>query len=63
MDATGRPCWQTFLLKAAPPAAGAVTSATAGSVAAGIGEPASSRTPDEHMALFAKELKENDWGH
>ena len=25
--------------------------------------PASSLTPEEQMARFAKELKENDWGH
>jgi hypothetical protein len=25
--------------------------------------PAGSLTPEEQMALFAKELKENDWGH
>lgn len=33
--------------------------------AAGTGEPvpANSLTPEEQMALFEKELKENDWGH
>ncbi len=25
--------------------------------------PANSLTPEEQMALFEKELKENDWGH
>lgn len=25
--------------------------------------PASALTPEEQMALFEKELKENDWGH
>jgi len=27
------------------------------------GTPASQLTPEEQMALFEKELKENDWGH
>jgi hypothetical protein len=29
------------------------------------GEPATSKklTPDEQMALYEKDLKENDWGH
>ena len=27
------------------------------------GAPAGQLTPEEQMALFAKELKENDWGH
>jgi hypothetical protein len=30
---------------------------------AGETTPASSLTPDEQMARFAKELQENDWGH
>jgi hypothetical protein len=40
-----------------PPAAGADASAA--------GKPAAmpKLTPEEQMALFEKELKENDWGH
>jgi hypothetical protein len=34
-------------------------------VAAASGEPQAPRalTPEEQMALYEKELKENDWGH
>lgn len=39
--------------------------AAAAANAAGTGEPvpANQLTPEEQMALFEKELKENDWGH
>jgi hypothetical protein len=37
----------------------------AGADAPAVAEPASQQklTPEEQMALFEKELKENDWGH
>ncbi len=37
-----------------PPAAGAAATGS---------EPAEILTPEEQMARFEKELKENDWGH
>lgn len=38
---------------------------TTGPAATKLGEPtpANSLTPEEQMALFAKELQEKDWGH
>ena len=46
-----------------PPGSGA--SNPAGTTAAKPAEPipANSLNPDEQMEQFAKELKENDWGH
>ena len=41
--------------KRTPPDSGADVSTT--------GEPANKLTADEQMALYEKELKENDWGH
>ena len=41
--------------KRTPPDPGADVSTT--------GEPANKLTADEQMALYEKELKENDWGH
>ena len=41
---------------AAPAAEGPAAKATAE-------RPANALTPEEQMALFEKELKENDWGH
>jgi len=52
------------------PGGAAARSATAGIPSApcpgpevGQPPPANSLTPEEQMALFEKELKENDWGH
>jgi hypothetical protein len=46
------------------PAASAPPSADLKSPAAGAPEIDPKKlTPEEQMALFAKELKENDWGH
>jgi len=43
---------------ALPPAASAPATTKPGEPV-----PANSLTPEEQMALFEKELKENDWGH
>jgi hypothetical protein len=46
------------------PAASTPTGSATGAMAAGgEAKPASQLTPEEQMALFEKELKENDWGH
>jgi len=44
--------------KTPPPAVSSPAGASDPAVA-----PANSLTPEEQMALFEKELKENDWGH
>jgi hypothetical protein len=45
------------------PAAPLPVAAEADATAAGEPAAAKKLTPDEQMALFEKELKENDWGH
>lgn len=44
---------------ASPPAVPPATTAPVSATPA----PANALTPEEQMALFEKELKENDWGH
>jgi hypothetical protein len=41
----------------------AVASTTGAPAARSDSKPPSQLTPEEQLALFAKELKENDWGH
>ena len=46
------------------PSATAPAASTPGAPAADVEvKPANQLTPEEQMALFEKELKENDWGH
>lgn len=46
------------------PSATAPAGSTPGASAADAeAKPVSQLTPEEQMALFEKELKENDWGH
>jgi hypothetical protein len=47
-----------------PSAQGVASVAQAPTAAPGdAAAPASQLTPEEQMALFAQDLKENDWGH
>jgi hypothetical protein len=45
-----------------PPPSGEAASVPASDVTSGGGAP-NQLTPEEQMALFEKDLKENDWGH
>ena len=46
-----------------PKGANPVASATPDAAAATPPTPANKLTPEEQMAAFEKDLKENDWGH